>query len=104
MNEIDNVTSEVINNIREIDTKDEKININIETPLTPQDFMAIESIKKIKNPFRMIGVETVMKDLNICKTIAYRLFQRDDFPSINIGKSNQVMILAYMIWKMQKRV
>jgi len=31
-------------------------------------------------------------------------FKRDDFPSINIGKSNQIMLLAYLIWKMNKRV
>lgn len=104
MSEIDNITTELIKDIRVIDTEDKKVSINVQNPLTPEDYMAIESIKKIKNPFRMIGVETVMKDLNICKTIAYRLFQREDFPSINIGKSNQVMILAYMIWKMQKRV
>ena len=68
------------------------------------DYMAIESIRKIKNPFRMIGVDIVMKDLNICKTVAYKLFQREDFPAVNIGKSNQIMILAYMIWKMNRRV
>lgn len=87
-----------------IDTEDKDIIINYNKQLTPMDYMAIESIRKIKNPFRMIGVETVMKDLNICKTIAYKLFQREDFPAINIGKSNQIMILAYMIWKMNRRV
>lgn len=104
MNEINNITTQMINDVGVIDTEDKEININIQKPLMPEDFMAIESIKKIKNPFRMIDVETVMQDLHICKTVAYRLFQREDFPSINIGKSNQIMILAYMIWKMQKRV
>lgn len=86
-----------------IDTEDKYLEINYNQKLTPKDYMAIESIRKLKNPFRMIDVNTVMKDLNICKSVAYKLFQRDDFPSINIGKSNQVMILAYMIWKMNKR-
>lgn len=89
--------------VNEIDTPDKKININLQSPLNAEQLMALESLKKLKNPFKMIGVEAVMQDLHICKTIAYRLFQREDFPSINIGKSNQVMLLAYIIWKMQKR-
>lgn len=96
--------NDLVQVINEIDTEDNKINVNLQTPLTAEQLMAMESIKRMKNPFKMIGVETVMQDLHICKTIAYRLFQREDFPSINIGKNNQVMILAYMIWKMQKRV
>ena len=89
--------------ISKIDTEDKKINVNLQSPLNVEQLMALESVKRLKNPFRMIDVEAVMQDLHICKTIAYRLFQREDFPSINIGKSNQVMLLAYIIWKMQKR-
>lgn len=70
---------------------------------TKAELMTVESIKRLKNPFRMIGVKDVMKDLNICETIAYKTFKRPDFPSINIGKNNQVMLLAYLIWKMEKR-
>ena len=103
MEELENVTTKIKNNINEIDTEDKKIIIDIKEPISTQDLMAIESIRRIKNPVKMIGVETVMKDLNICKTIAYRLFQREDFPSINIGKNKQIMILPYMIWKMKKR-
>lgn len=62
----------------------------------------ISSLLKFKNPFRMIGVETVMKDLNICKGVPYKCFQRDDFPSINMGKSKQVMIISYILWEMDK--
>lgn len=104
MNEMNNITTNIIDDMTVIDTEDKKVVVNLNQKLSAEDLMAIESIRKLKNPFRMIGVNTVMKDLNICKTVAYRLFQRDDFPSINIGKSNQVMILAYMIWKMNKRV
>lgn len=101
MSEIDNITTKVVN---EIDTEDKKININLPAPLTPEQVMAIQSIKRLKNPFKMLGVKDVMRDLNICETIAYRTFKRADFPSINIGKSNQVMLLSYLIWKMNKRV
>lgn len=74
-----------------------------ERKYTVEELMAIEAIRKVKNPFRMITVKDVMRDLNICETIAYRTFRREDFPSINIGKTNQVMLLPYLIWKMQKR-
>lgn len=95
---IDNTKDEVLKN-----TNDKNIEINYNGQLTPMDYMAIESIRKIQNPFQMICVEDVMNDLHICRTIAYKLFQNKDFPSINIGKSNQVMLLPYLIWKMNRR-
>ena len=70
---------------------------------TKADLMALKSMKIVKNPFKMLTVRDVMKDLNICETSVYRLFKRDDFPSINIGKNNQVMLLPYLMWKMEKR-
>lgn len=102
MEEINNLTNKVISEIQNNETK----NIIIETKeiLTPEQRMAIDTIRRVKNPFVMIGVKEVMKDLNVCETIAYRIFKRDDFPSINVGKSNQIMLLAYLIWKMNKRV
>lgn len=102
MEEFDNLTTKVMNEIQNIETK----NIVIETKeiLTPEQRMVIDTIRRVKNPFRMIGVKDVMNDLNVCETIAYRIFKRDDFPSINVGKSNQVMLLAYLLWKMNKRV
>ena len=78
--------------------------INLNNKLTDKELIIITSISKLKNPFKMLSVETVIKDLNICKTISYRLFKRDDFPSINIVKNNQVMLLPYLIWKMSKKV
>ena len=101
MNELDNITKQIV---KEIDTEDKKINVNLQSPLTAEQLMAIESIKRLKNPFRMLSVKDVMRDLNICETIGYRTFKRNDFPSITIGKSNQVMLLSYLIWKMSKRV
>ena len=94
--------NKMINEINNIETK----NIVIETKeiLTPEERMAIDTIRRVKNPFRMISVKDVMNDLNVCETIAYRIFKRNDFPSINIGKSKQIMLLSYLIWKMKKRV
>ena len=102
MEEINNLTKIINNEIQNTETK----NIIIETKevLTPEERMAIDTIRRVKNPFRMLTVKDVMNDLGICETVAYRTFKRNDFPSINIGKNNQIMLLAYLIWKMQKRV
>lgn len=102
MEELNKITEKVINEIQNTETK----NIVIETKeiLTPEERMAIDTIRRVKNPFRMLTVKDVMNDLGICETVAYRTFKRDDFPSINIGKNNQIMLLTYLIWKMQKRI
>lgn len=102
MEELNNLTTKVMSEIKNTEMK----NIVIETKemLTPEQRMAMDTIRRVKNPFRMISVKDVMNDLKVCETIAYRIFKRDDFPSINIGKSNQVMLLAYLMWKMSRRV
>lgn len=102
METLNKINEKVINEFQNIETK----NIVIETKeiLTPEERMAIDTIRRVKNPFRMLTVKDVMNDLGICETVAYRTFKRNDFPSINIGKNNQIMLLSYLIWKMQKRV
>ena len=102
MEELNNLAEKVINSLHDNELK----NIVIETKeiLTPEQRMALDTIRRVKNPFRMLTVKDVMHDLNICETIAYKTFKRNDFPSINIGKCNQVMLLPYLIWKMSKRV
>lgn len=102
MEEINKLTNQVMNEIQNAETK----NIIIETKeiLTLEQRMAVDTIRRVKNPFKMLTVKDIMQDLNICETVAYKTFKRADFPSINVGKTNQVMLLAYLIWKMQKRV
>lgn len=100
-NVMENISKEVLEEIRNT----EKKNIVIETKeeITPEQRIVMESIKKIDNPFEMVGIDYVMKDLNICKTIVYKLFQREDFPAISIGKEHKVMLIAYLIWKMNRK-
>lgn len=102
MKELNTLADKVVKEIQNTEMK----NIVIETKeiLTPEQRIAIDSIRRVKNPFIMIGVKDVMKDLNVCETIAYKIFRRNDFPSINLGKTNQVMLLSYLILKMSKRV
>ena len=61
-----------------------------------------QAVKSLEDPFKMLTVETVMKDLNICRTIAYKLFQSDDFPSKKIGKNHQISLIAYLMWKVKR--
>lgn len=99
-NIMEKLTKDTINKIQNTEVK----KIVIENEITPEQRAIMESIKKIKNPFKMLTVQDIMKDLNICETVAYRTFKRADFPSINVGKNNQVMLISYLVWKMQKRV
>jgi len=85
------------------------INENIETKLidtkenTLKNQMIIESIKKIKNPFINLTVQDVARDLKMGENLTNDLFRRDDFPSVNIGKTKTVTLLAYLIWKMERK-
>lgn len=76
---------------------DTKENLNIE------DRLVIEAMKKIKEPFKSLTVEDVMKDLKIGIVKAYEIFNRNDFPSINVGKTKTVTMLSYLIWKMKRQ-
>lgn len=82
-----------MNDIKEniIDTKDLK------------EKMIIEALKYVKNPFINLTVSDVAKDLKMGLNLTNELFRDKNFPSINIGKQKTVTLLAYLIWKMEKR-
>lgn len=89
---------DIINdNTKLIDTKDAKIH-------TLEELMIIEAIKKISDPFINLTVQDVAKDLRIGENMAYTIFKRKDFPSINIGRSWKISLISYLIWKTQKRI
>lgn len=90
MEEIKNITEPMI---KEISNK----------KYTKTEILLIESIRKIKNPFRMISVSDVMRDLKISESAVYKTFNRKDFPAIKVGKKHQVMLLPYLIWKMDRK-
>ena len=86
-----------------IDTK-EKLE-KIDTSLNDyQEKMILEAIKKINNPFINISVKQVAKDLQIGENLAHDIFKREDFPSVNIGRKWKISLIAYLLWKTQKRV
>lgn len=82
--------------------EDKKNDTKEETNLTPQQLMIIESMKKIKDPYKNITVEDVAKDLKVGINTAYEIFKRDDFPAIRIGKQKTITLLSYLIWKTEK--
>ena len=85
-------TNQVDNKV--IDTK-EKIGL--------KELIIIEAVKKINNPFRNWTVQEVMKDLKVSEATANAIFKRADFPSVNIGKTKTITLLAYLIWKMERK-
>lgn len=60
-------------------------------------------INKIDNPFRLLSVKEVSKDLKIGINQAYDLFKQNDFPTITIGKRKSVTLVAYLLWKISKK-
>jgi len=55
------------------------------------------------NPFDNLTVKDVAKDLKLGENKTNEVFKRKDFPSVNIGKTKTVSVLAYFLWKMEKR-
>ena len=68
-----------------------------------EELIIKEAIKNLGDPFRIITVKEVAKDLKMGENLTNKLFKRKDFPSVNIGKEKTVTLLAYILWKMQKQ-
>ena len=50
-----------------------------------------------------LSIEEVAEDLKMGEAMTNELFRRSDFPSVNIGKTKTVTLLAYLRWKMERR-
>lgn len=87
------------------DTKEIKIVINENNNC--KDNLTNEYIKyaleKVDNPFMNLTVKDVAEDLKMGEAMTNDLFRRDDFPSVNIGKTKTITLLAYLRWKMERR-
>lgn len=96
------MNNEVLEN-RVIDTKEKLENISINLN-DYQEKIILETIKRLKNPFVNISVQDVAKDLKIGENMAYAIFKREDFPSINIGRCWKICLISYILWKTQRRM
>ena len=52
----------------------------------------------------MLTVKDVAKDLYMGENKTNEIFNRADFPSVNIGKTRKIQKIAYILWKMEKRI
>lgn len=80
-------------NVKIIDTKEKSLNEQI----------IINYLNKLQNPFMILSVADVSKDLHIGINQAYELFKQADFPCITIGKRKAVTLAQYLLWKMSKK-
>ena len=76
---------------------------DVDSQYTKTELITLDSMQKIPNPFLMLTVKDVMKDLNISESAVYKTFNRQDFPAIKVGKKSLVMLLPYLIWKMERK-
>ena len=60
-------------------------------------------LNKTVNPFKMLSVQEVSKDLNIGINQAYDLFKQDDFPTVSVGSRKLISLASYLLWKMGKK-
>ena len=67
-----------MNNTNNLQITDTKENL--------REQIVINYLNKTNNPFAILSVQDVSKDLHIGINQAYELFKQKDFPSINIGK------------------
>lgn len=61
------------------------------------------AVEKLDNPWDNLTVKDIAKDLKIGENKANEIFKRKDFPSVNIGKTKTISVLAYVVWKLEKR-
>ena len=86
--------------------KNEKTNaftINVENTESLKQKIVVNYFNKLKNPFVMLSVSDVSKDLHIGINQAYDLFKQKDFPATTIGKRKTVTLASYLLWKMNKK-
>lgn len=68
-----------------------------------EELLIKEAVKSLGNPFKNLTVKDIAKDLKMGENLTNDLFRRKDFPSVNIGKTKTVTLLAYILWKMKKQ-
>ncbi len=62
-----------------------------------------KAIEGLDDPWKNLTVKDVAKDLMMGPNKASEIFQREDFPSVNIGKTRTVTAIAYYMWKLERR-
>lgn len=68
-----------------------------------EEFIKVLLSNMKQDPFEMLTVKDVAKDLGMGENTVNKIFKRADFPTIDIGKRKIVTRLAYYFWKMKRR-
>ena len=84
-----------MNNTNNLQITDTKENL--------REQIVINYLNKTNNPFAILSVQDVSKDLHIGINQAYELFKQKDFPVITIGKRKVITLATYLLWKMNKK-
>ena len=60
-----------------------------------------QAVKSLDDPFKMLTVKDVAKDLYMGENKTNEIFNRADFPSVNIGKTRKIqkLIIFFGRWK-----
>lgn len=87
--------------MNDINIQEKVIDTNEKTTLNEQ--VVMNYLNKIQNPFVILSVSDVSKDLHIGINQAYDLFKQSDFPTLIIGKRKAVILASYLLWKMNKK-
>ena len=80
-----------------------EINQTKDKEQTIEEMLVREAIRNLGDPFKNWTVKDVAEDLKMGENLANKVFKRKDFPSVNIGKTKTVTLLAYLLWKMKKQ-
>ena len=85
-------------------------NINIQEKIndtneknTLNEQVVMNYLNKLPNPFAILSVSDVSKDLHIGINQTYELFKQNDFPTITIGKRKVVALASYLLWKINTK-
>ena len=62
-----------------------------------------ECLNRVDDPFKVITVADVAKDLHCNQNTANEIFRRADFPTLQLGRCKKVTYLAYILWKVQRK-
>lgn len=62
-----------------------------------------KAIEGLDDPWKNLTVKDVAEDLKMGPSKASEIFKREDFPSVNIGKTRTVTAIAYYMWKLERR-
>ena len=75
-----------------------------QSKLSPEKKYTYSYLNRYKNPYVLLSVEQVSKDLHIGIKQARKLFEQEEFPSIKIGNRKMISLISYTFWKLNKKL